>query len=139
MWTRKFDFSKRHCWQNTQGKFLIAAGFDDVECGNPQDHPYSRGQSEYMRWIRFFGKEAPNTVSNIDDGVLVLGPDCMQNGDQAYCENYGGRVKAFLFNSLGYAIVEIHDDSLTAAAEKALDLTDASYAEEMNALQDSAV
>lgn len=131
MWIRKFDFSKRHCWQNADGKFMVAAGFDDTECGNPQDHPYSRGQTEYLRWIRYFGRFTKNIVTDFDHNWLKLGQDTMLDGTTAYCENYGGVVKAFLFNSDGYAIVEIHDDSLTASAEKALDLTDASYAEEL--------
>lgn len=134
MWTKTFDFSKRHCnrVETPNGTGYAVNGQFDVLCSNPQDHPYAVGAPEYLRWIRFFGKRVgPGiTYGDGEDIPLTLGTDKMVDGREGYCENYGGRVKAFLFNDLGYVIVEVHDETLIEAAREAVEDTEMSYAEE---------
>lgn len=135
MWTYKFDYSPRHCWPNTNGKFLLDPSqkedfFTVIECSNPEDHPYSRGQTEYIRWIRKLAGLTEGIVTGYEDNWLTLGPTNMADGTEAYCENYGGLVKAFLFNKEGFVIVEIEDTELSIVAEEAKLQTDLSYAED---------
>lgn len=137
MWVKTFDLSKRHCnrVETPNGTGYAVNGQFDILCSNPQDHPYATGAPEFLRWIRYFGKRAGPGITwgkGDEDIPLKLGPDKMADGTEAYCENYGDRVKAFLFTDKGYAIVEVHDETLIDAAKEAVEDTEMSYAEEFS-------
>lgn len=132
MWTKTLDLSKRHCFPTKDGKYYVEGQFD-VFCSNPQDHPYSTGLPEFLRWIRFFGRRiGPGLTYGEGEINLMLGPDKMFDGTEAYCENYDGRLKAFLLRDKGIAIVEVHDETLIEAAQEAVEDTDMDYAQEFN-------
>jgi len=115
MYTIFLDYSPRHCWDNN--------------CDKVKGDALHHGQTEFLRWIREFGVLAPGIVTGFEDGWLKLGNDVTENGDTMYCENYGGRVKAFLNTREGYARVEFPDDSLKDFARKALFMVEGQYKE----------
>lgn len=130
VWVETFDYSKRHCYPTVHGTYRAYQdnGIHPQECKDWQKHPYKVGHTEFLRWIRNFGTLVTNLVSgNTPEGSLKLGPDTTIDGKNLHCENYGGKVKAFLDNIHGLAFVEVHDESLFEAAEKASELTDMEY------------
>ena len=120
MKTFTFDYSQRHCWSN-------------VPCDNP--NPLKHGHTVFIRWIREFGVLAPGIVTGFEDGTLTLKEKFSASQNRViYCENYNNKVLAFLDTNLGKAYVEIHDNSLVDAANKAVRIVANSYRqEEINA------
>lgn len=126
----EFDFSKRHCWELVDGTYRVDGDLDDELCENWREHPLKAGQSEFLRWFRAFAILAPGVVTNFEDGWLKLGPDFSDTYRvDMYCENYGGKIKAFLDTNNGIACVEVYDESLLDAAMEATDNVTAQYEE----------
>jgi hypothetical protein len=125
-----FDFSKRHCWAQKDGRYRIEGTLygEDSFCNEWRNHPLGAGTSEFIRWIREFGILAPNIVTGFEDGWLKLGNDwCVTYNMDMYCENYGDKVKCFLDTDNGEAVVEIFDETLLDAAEQATILVNKQY------------
>ena len=118
MWTNTFDFSPRHCWPTGDGTFIIDP-IDGTVCTNPEDHPYSRGKAEYMRWLSAFGKLVPNVTYNVPDGWITVGP---------HSEEYGNIILTVFED--GKAHVSVNDKYADQARE-ATHLVEVSYAEEL--------
>lgn len=121
------DYSKRHCYgPDKLGRYTVDGKWDTY-CDDWKNHLRNAGQTEFLRWIREFGILVPNIVTGFEDGWLKLGVDQMVTGDEIYCENYGGVVKAFLDVNAGQAFVEIHDFELEMDARVAYDLMYGQY------------
>lgn len=129
----EFDFSKRHCWgPNKNGEFTVDGKFD-TKCIDWKKHVIRADNTQFIRWIREFGILVPGIVTGFDDGWLKLGKDfCTTYKQDIYCENYGGKVKAFLDIENETAIVEIYDETLLEAAEQATLLVEKQYEDMLN-------
>jgi hypothetical protein len=119
------DYSPRHCWgPNNEGRYRLADSglFDDnAYCDSYDKHPLRAGKTEFLRFIHNF------PVEGVFTSDLKLGPDIRHDGLEIYCENYGGRIKAFLDTKYGIATIEVIDDSLDWAVLVALNATKQEY------------
>jgi len=116
MYTLTLDFSPRHCWDN--------------RCDEANDLTH-HGPTEFIRWIRAFGRLAPGIVTEFKDGWLRLGQAYNPIiNEQMYCENYGDLVLAFLDTENGKAYVAVFDETLLPHAAKALKEVTLEYAVE---------
>lgn len=125
MWEETLDYSLRHCWQHKDGHFYLDDGdpFNPVRCTNPQDHPYSRGKVEFMRWIHAFNKLAPNIVAgDLPDGWIKVDMSSEIYGDIVFVDFHDKKARV--------AVTERYADQ----ARRAKELVDISYAEESEAL-----